>query len=66
EGHGRDGGGPAKEGGGTVRGEPRPYPPERRAELAASGVREALPYVSGLLLLSAGGLLVAAVRRRTG
>ncbi|WEH17706.1 cell wall protein [Streptomyces sp. VNUA24] len=66
EGNVRDGGGPAKEGGGTVRGEPRSYPPERRAELAASGVREALPYVSGLLLLSAGGLLVAAVRRRTG
>ncbi|MDW8811031.1 cell wall protein [Streptomyces scabiei] len=66
EGNGRDGGGPAKEGGGTVRGEPRPYPQERRAELAASGVREALPYVSGLLLLSAGGLLVAAVRRRSG
>jgi hypothetical protein len=66
EGNARDGGGPAKEGGGAVRGEPRPYPRERRAELAASGVREALPYVSGLLLLSAGGLLVAAVRRRSG
>lgn len=66
EGNGRDGGGPAKEGGSTARGESRPYPQERRAELAASGMREALPYVSGLLLLSAGGLLVAAVRRRSG
>ncbi|MFE7761923.1 cell wall protein [Streptomyces sp. NPDC057438] len=66
EGTGRDGGGPAKEGGGAVRGEPRPYPEERPGELAASGMREALPYVSGLLLLSAGGLLIATVRRRTG
>jgi hypothetical protein len=64
--NGRDGGGPAKEGGGVVRGEPRPYPEERPDELAASGMREALPYVTGLLLLSAGGLLVAAVRRRAG
>jgi hypothetical protein len=29
-------------------------------------MREALPYVTGLLLLSVGGLLVAAVRRRAG
>ncbi|MFD9113216.1 cell wall protein [Streptomyces bottropensis] len=64
--NGRDGDGTAKDGGGVVRGEPRPYPEERPDELAASGVRAALPYVSGLLLLSAGGLLVAAVRRRAG
>ncbi|MBE1597588.1 MULTISPECIES: hypothetical protein [Streptomyces] len=64
--NGRDGGGTAKEGGGVVRGEPRPYPEERPDELAASGVRAALPYVTGLLLLSVGGLLVAAVRRRAG
>ncbi|WP_051948386.1 hypothetical protein [Streptomyces scabiei] len=76
---GQDSGGAAKEGGGAVRGEPRPYPDERTDErtdqrpdarpdeLAASGMREALPYVTGLLLLSAaGGLLVATVRRRAG
>lgn len=57
---GPDGGGAAKEGGGGARDESRPY----AQELAASGMREALPYVTGLLLLSAGGLLVAAVRRR--
>ncbi|QFQ97672.1 cell wall protein [Streptomyces phaeolivaceus] len=66
EGGGPDGGGVVKEGGedvpDAVRGEPRPY----ADELAASGMREALPYVTGLLLLSAGGLLVAAVRRRAG
>lgn len=45
----------------AVRGE-RPY----AEELAESGMREALPYVTGLLLLSAGGLLMAAVRRRSG
>lgn len=33
-------------------------------ELAETGMREALPYVTGLLLLAAGGLLVATVRRR--
>ncbi|MFE7841277.1 cell wall protein [Streptomyces sp. NPDC057474] len=58
----QDSGGAAKEGGGVVRGEPRPYPDE----LAASGMRKALPYVTGLLLLSVGGLLVATVRRRAG
>ncbi|WP_327729537.1 cell wall protein [Streptomyces sp. NBC_00487] len=54
------GGGAAKERGGAVRGERRTYPDE----LAASGVRQALPYVTGLLLLSAGGLLTVTVRRR--
>ncbi|MEI5523661.1 cell wall protein [Streptomyces brasiliscabiei] len=62
EGGGRDGGGAAKEDGGVVPGESRPH----ADELAASGMREALPYVTGLLLLSAGGLLVATVRRRAG
>ncbi|MDX2781479.1 cell wall protein [Streptomyces caniscabiei] len=58
---GQDPGGPAKEGGGTaVPKERRPYPDE----LAASGMREALPYVTGLLLLAVGGLLTATVRRR--
>ncbi|WP_399100630.1 cell wall protein [Streptomyces sp. 11x1] len=59
---GQDGGGAAKERGGTtaVPDERRPYPDE----LAASGMREALPYVTGLLLLVAGGLLTATVRRR--
>ncbi|WP_443031904.1 cell wall protein [Streptomyces sp. CA-210063] len=45
----------------AVRGE-RPY----ADELAESGMREALPYVTGLLFLSAGGLLMAGVRRRSG
>ncbi|MCC9703962.1 cell wall protein [Streptomyces sp. MNU76] len=59
---GQDSGGAAKERGGTtaVPDERRPYPDE----LAASGMREALPYVTGLLLLAAGGLLTATVRRR--
>ncbi|MFF6780222.1 cell wall protein [Streptomyces sp. NPDC012510] len=33
-------------------------------ELAETGMREALPYVTGLLLMAAGGLLMAAVRGR--
>lgn len=65
----KEGGGAAKEGGGreakegggaAVPAERRPYPDE----LAASGMRAALPYVTGLLLLAVGGLLTATVRRR--
>ncbi|MDT0572839.1 cell wall protein [Streptomyces sp. DSM 3412] len=60
-GEAKDGGGAAKEGGGAaVPAERRPYPDE----LAASGMRAALPYVTGLLLLAVGGLLTATVRRR--
>ncbi|MEE1762434.1 cell wall protein [Streptomyces sp. SP18BB07] len=57
----QDGGGAAKEGGGAAVPDERRLHPE---ELAASGMREALPYVTGLLLLAAGGFLTATVRRR--
>ncbi|MGW0841501.1 cell wall protein [Streptomyces sp. NPDC002787] len=64
----RDQGGKAETDGGkedagdedAVRGDERPH----ADELAETGMRAALPYVTGLLLLAAGGLLLAAVRRR--